>query len=161
MIRTQKYNIDTNHIKAKRSFFLNDFFLIPCNLNREEDLFLIKINISNNIVFNIIEKINFFEQKGMFLKHSITLGTMAKALNTNSTYLSKVINNIKQKSFNNYINELRIDYAIEQLKTNKKYRRYSISAIAEEVGFNNYKSFSRAFVKKTGKQISLFIKELE
>jgi len=120
-----------------------------------------EINIPSTIVASIIDKINFFEQRKMFLKSQITLASMAKNLKTNSTYLSKVINNIKQKNFTNYINDLRISYAIEQLQTNQMFRRYSILAIAQEVGFNNYKSFSRAFVKKTGKHVSLFIKELD
>lgn len=161
MLVAKNYNIECNQFKVRESFFLKDFFLVSSNLNKDGYLFLTGVNISNNIVSNIIEKINFFEQEKMYLKHSITLIDMAKAINTNSTYLSKVINNVKQKNFANYINDLRVEYAIEQLNSNEKYRRYSILAIAQEVGFNNYKSFSRAFVKNTGKKVSLFIKEIE
>ena len=121
----------------------------------------IVLGIPEPLVFKIIEKLKIFESDKGFLEHEITLMSTAKILNTNSTYLSKVINKTRNKNFANYINDLRIEYTINQLKLNPKYRRYSISAIADEVGFNNTKSFSRAFYKKTGKQTSLFIKELE
>lgn len=78
-----------------------------------------EMNISNDIVTRIIDKINIFEQDKIYLECHITLMSMAKNIETNSTYLSKVINTIKHKSFTNYINDLRIEHAVEQLKINK------------------------------------------
>jgi AraC-like DNA-binding protein len=64
-------------------------------------------------------------------------------------------------NFANYMNEIRIDYAIVQLKENKLFRSYTIKAIAIESGFNNAQSFSIAFHKKTGIHPSYFLKQLE
>lgn len=86
---------------------------------------------------------------------------MQKKLETNSTYLSKTINQYKNKNFSQYINDLRIEDTITRLREDKKFRNYSIKAIAEEVGFSNSESFSKAFFKKTGYQPSYFIKNGE
>ena len=42
----------------------------------------------------------------------------------------------------------------------KKFRQYTIHALALEFGFNNAESFSTAFDKKTGIKPSFFIKNL-
>ncbi|CAM1363503.1 helix-turn-helix domain-containing protein [Tenacibaculum xiamenense] len=86
---------------------------------------------------------------------------MASKFDTNASYLSKVVNHYKQTSFSNYINQLRIEYCIEQLKNNKLWRKYTIKAIANEVGFNKAESFSKAFYKYTELRPSYFIKELK
>lgn len=120
-----------------------------------------RINIPNEIVENILSSLNHFEKKNEFTSNEINLNDLSKKLNTNSNYLSKIINYYKKTSFSNYINQLRIEYIIEQLKTNPTYRKYTIKAISEEVGFNNSESFSKAFYKSKGIKPSYFIKELE
>jgi len=120
-----------------------------------------KINIPNETIENILSHLNFFEKTHEFISNKISLNYLSKKLNTNSNYLSKVINQYKRTSFSNYINNLRIEYVIVQLKTNSIYRKYTIKAIAQEVGFNNSESFSKAFHKTTGIKPSYFIKELE
>lgn len=81
-------------------------------------------------------------------------------MNTNSSYLSKVVNFYKHKNFASYINDLRIEYVVEQLKEDKKLRSYTIKSIADEVGFNNVESFTKAFYKKTGIRPSYYINNL-
>lgn len=109
----------------------------------------------------IIDGLNNFEANNLFLDNSITLNSLSKSLNTNSNYLSKIINFYKGKNFSTYISDLRIDYCIKTLKESEICRKYSIKAIANEVGFNNAESFSKAFYKKTGIYPSYFIKKIE
>jgi AraC-like DNA-binding protein len=71
-----------------------------------------------------------------------------------------VINHYKNKSFINYLNELRITYAIKELKENTMIRKFTIKAIANEVGYNSGETFSNAFYKQVGIKPSFFIKEL-
>ncbi len=82
-------------------------------------------------------------------------------MNTNSNYLSKAINFDKNKNFKAYINDLRIDYVIEKLKIDGRFRKFTIKSIAVEIGFNNPESFSKAFHKKTNMYPSYFIRQLE
>jgi len=117
--------------------------------------------ISQKIINQIKNKLQEFEEKHEFLNSSITLNSLSKKINTNSNYLSKVINFYEQKNFSNYINNLRIEYTIIQLKTNIKFRRYSVKGMAKEVGFNSPESFSKAFYKRAGLYPSYFLKRLE
>jgi AraC-like DNA-binding protein len=119
------------------------------------------VGIPKEIVDAVLVKLDKFEKTHKFTKRNYTLTKLAKELDTNSTYLSKIINITKDMNFANYMNEIRIDYAITQLKENKMFRSYTIKAIAIEVGFNNAQSFSIAFHKKTGIHPSYFLKQLE
>ncbi len=117
-------------------------------------------NLPQNITDKITENLILFKKDKKFLDSNITSIEVAKSFNTNVKYLSKVIQHTEQKKFIEYINDLRIDYAIKKLKEDKKFRLYTIKAISYEVGFNNTNSFSRAFLKKTGIKPSIFIKNI-
>ncbi len=117
-------------------------------------------NVSDLVVQNILNALCVFEQNYGFLTHNITLGVLAGHLKTNSKYLSRIINLYKKKSYTQYINDLRIEYAIEQLKNNPVFFQYTIKAIAQEIGFNTSEAFSKAFLKKTGMYPSQYINEL-
>ena len=121
----------------------------------------IPLNISDEIIKNILEKTELFERKKGYLKQDITINKLAKKFNTNEKYLSKVINLYKEKKFIHYINDLRIDDIVDQLKNNNKLRLYTIKAIAFEAGFNTSQSFSNAFQKRTGIKPSYFIEQLK
>lgn len=119
------------------------------------------IGIGKEIVEKIIEKFREFEETKAFLKNDVSLVTLSQSFETNSKYISKIVNYYSKKSLTNYLNDLRIDYVVQELQQNKSLRKYTINAISEEIGFNNAESFSKAFYKKTGIKPSYFIKELE
>lgn len=120
-----------------------------------------KLEIAPAIIENILQQLNKFEKEKGFLQNSITINTLAQDFETNTKYLSEIINHYKESSFTNYLNNLRIDFAVEELKKNKKWQKYSIYSIATEVGFNTSESFSSAFFKKNGIKPSYFMKELQ
>ncbi len=119
------------------------------------------IGIAEDIVNKILSDLDTFEKSTDYLDTGITIHNVAKAMQTNANYLSRVVNYYKNVSFTHYINRLRVMYAINALKTNSMYRRFTISAIADEFGFNTGDSFSRAFYKYTGTRPSYFLKELK
>lgn len=102
-----------------------------------------------------------FENDKLFLDNKLNLDILSKELNTNRAYLSKLINELKGQTFPQYLNDLRIKYVINELKTSKNLQKLTIAAIAEEVGFNNTESFTTAFKKNTGTLPSYFIKALQ
>jgi len=118
-------------------------------------------SIPKETIENILSFLQKFEKNHGYISHEITLSSLAKAFETNSKYLSQLINQNKKQSFNSYINQLRINYTVEKLKTDSTFRKFSIKAIAHEVGFNTTESFSKAFYKNTGIKPSFFIKELK
>jgi YesN/AraC family two-component response regulator len=118
-------------------------------------------NIPDEVVQAIFKELQDFEKNEQFLKKGITLSSLAQSINTNTAYLSEVINSYKEKNFIAYLNDLRIDYALERLKEDKRFRSYKLAVIADELGYNNAQAFTAAFKKKTQTTLSTYIKEIE
>lgn len=119
-----------------------------------------KSQLSHDIVNDIMRKLEKFEKNKDFLNSSLSLMSLAKKFNTNSSYLSRVLNSSKSINFSHYLNDLRIDFAVSKIKNDAVFRKYTIEAIAVECGYNNSASFSRSFYKKTGIHPSYFINEI-
>lgn len=118
------------------------------------------LNIDKEIIENILLKLNKFEEELGFLNKKITLQTLSKKIGTNTKYLSKVVNTFKEKSFSNYINDLRVEYAVNRLYNDMQFRKYSIEAIADDLGFKSSRSFFGVFQKKMGISPSYYISQL-
>lgn len=117
--------------------------------------------IKNNTVDNILSKLKKIENSQKFIKKDFTLTFLASELNTNPRYLSEIIKQHKGKSYNNYINGLRIGYITNKLYKNPVYREYKISYLAEECGFTSREVFAVIFKKETGMTPSYFISQLK
>jgi len=118
------------------------------------------ISVSKKILEVVLLKLNAFEQHKGYLCTSINLNSLSKILNTNSSYLSKIINHNKGKTFKNYLNDLRIENALEELKNNPQNKKFTIEAIAFDFGFKSAESFSKKFKSAYGMYPSKFMKNL-
>ena len=105
----------------------------------------VKRNINSKIKNAILKGIDTFEKTTLFLNSEFNIRKLANYIGTNTTYLSCVINSYKKQSFKQYLSELRINYVIRKLEEDKKFRFYSIEAIAHEAGYTSASSFTRAF----------------
>lgn len=141
----------------------------PLNISEistDEELEALKIpfpknvDIHEDLVQQILVKLTEFERDKEFLKPNITQSQLAEQWKTNTSYLSKIINTQKGKNFNQYVNDLRIDYGLELLKSDLVIRSYKVTAIATELGFTNTRSFTNAFIARTGLKPSYFIEQL-
>ena len=74
---------------------------------------------------------------------------LAKILNTNTRYISAVINSRFNTNFSCLINEYRIKEAMHKL-TDKRYSDMSIERIGAMVGFANRQSFYASFYRIMG-----------
>lgn len=153
-------------IKSKNKHKFNKLIIKLKELEKQTNNYQIPANkrlpsLKNSEVDRIISALVNFEEKELFLSVSCTLASTAKKLKTNTTYLSKIINTEYQKNFNTYITELRINYVIKRLKEDNTFRKYSILAIANEVGYKSKEGFNRAFKTATGILPSYFIKQLK
>jgi len=124
-----------------------------------------KVIIKKDVIFDekariILNKIADFEKKEYYLATACSLAFMAEKLETNTTYLSKVINTYKGKTFTAYITKLRMDKALIRLKNDKTLHSYTIKGIAEEFGYKRQETFSRAFKAYTGIYPSQYLKNL-
>lgn len=101
------------------------------------------------------------EAENIYLGKDVTLPYIASVLKTNTKYLSAIINKHKEKDFNGYINEWRINYIVDKLCHDKNYQQYKISHLAEECGFSTHSKFAAAFKLVTGVSPSSFIENLK
>ncbi|MBL1221024.1 tetratricopeptide repeat protein [Chryseobacterium sp. L7] len=118
------------------------------------------INITDETVKTILTKLEKFEKSQKFIKKDLSLTSLANDLNTNTRYLSEIIKQYKENSYNNYINGLRISYITNKLYENPIYREYKISYLAEACGFSSREVFAVIFKKETGVSPSYFINNL-
>lgn len=108
----------------------------------------------------ILDDLAKLETELFFTQKDISISLVAIKLNTNIRYLSYVINANRGKSFNNYINELRIRYIIKKIQTNPQYLDYKLSYLAEEAGFSSHSKFASIFKVFTGLSPSTFINHI-
>jgi AraC-like DNA-binding protein len=117
-------------------------------------------NINKDTIADILKQLEKFEKDKKYLAKGLTSTKLAAVFNSNSKYLSKIIFEYRGKKFVRYIAGLKIDYLIKLLKEDRKIRKYSNSALAEEVGFSSTKKFTQAFFIEVGCPTSYFIEEL-
>jgi len=119
------------------------------------------MKISPEAEENILDGLKVFEENLEFNNKNISRYNLANTLNINTKYLSAVIKKHKKFNFNQYINHLRINYIVTQLKNEPQYRKYKINHLAEITGYSSHSAFSLEFKKITGMHPSAFIKTLD
>ena len=85
---------------------------------------------------------------------------LAKELDTNTRYLSAVVNSRFGMNYSNLLNEYRIKEALHLLK-DKRYSDLTIEQISGKVGFANRQSFYAAFYKNIGETPNNYRKKFD
>ncbi len=119
------------------------------------------LNINPDVIASVLKHLDKFEASEKFLAKDITLPKLAKMFDSNIVYVSKIISHSRQKKSTDYVNDLKIDYIIIQLRENSRFRNYTNKALGEEAGFSTTQHFTRAFSKNTGISPTYFIQELK
>ena len=89
-----------------------------------------------------------FDNEKAYLNSALTLDDVAKSINHNRVYLSKVINE-KFGRFNDLLSKFRIEEAMQML-SGEEFNKFTIEGIANEVGFKSLSTFNPIFKKITG-----------
>lgn len=92
----------------------------------------------------LAEVIRYVEEN--YADYNLNLNTVADAIGKNSRHISRVFKEEMKMGILDYINSIRIKKARELVAS----RKYTIEAVARQVGYNNVRTFRRAFVKITG-----------
>lgn len=118
-------------------------------------------HVDETMLLEIVKKLNAWESQNGFLDSATSLQSLAKQLETNTTYLSYAINTFKGQNFSSYLKDLRITYAINHLKENSEIvRSHSMIQLAEIYGFNSLTVFGKALKTKIGVTPGAFLKQL-
>lgn len=133
---------------------------------------LVQININNVInsqkavldnkeeleeVFATIDK--HLRERKSYLTPELNLKKLANETNLSERVISKAINKILGKNFSVFINHYRIE-EFKYLLSQDKYKNYSISALADEVGFSSRTSFYKNFKDVMQESPSEYIKRV-
>lgn len=100
------------------------------------------------------------ETDKLYTNPELSLTQLAKHLQSNPSFISKIINQGFGVNFNDFVNQYRILAVQRQLKTGQ-HQTQTLLAIAYECGFNSKATFNRAFKKSTGQIPQDYIKSLE
>jgi AraC-like DNA-binding protein len=92
--------------------------------------------------------IDYMNTKKPYLEPEIALEDVAKDMAVNSRIISQIINESFRKNFNGYMNEFRINEALQQLSNTNDKR--TIQEILFDSGFNSISVFYTEFKKHTG-----------
>lgn len=128
--------------------------------NLDKEIFYNKLNINPLTVEKVLAALLMFEEEKQFLKKEITLSSLAKKCGTNTSYLSKIINHYKHANFAEYLNNLRLEYVVNQWKTKRKTRYVSIQDTAEKAGYSSTQAFAKNFQEKYQIPPSYFLNRL-
>lgn len=98
-----------------------------------------------------------WESEKAYLNPKITIAHVASQISTNRTYLSQYVNSTKGKTFNEWINVLRIEEAKNIIIANKN---ITLEEVCEKVGYTDKSHFSKCFIKYEGMAVSKWRKSI-
>jgi len=110
------------------------------------------------------------KQKGTWLKKAVhqnryyedpelTLSSLGEKLGLHTHELSRMLNTVLKKSFNDFINEYRVMDVIRKMQ-DPAYANITLLGMAYDSGFNSQSAFHRIFKELTGKTPAEYKKEL-
>jgi putative ABC transport system permease protein len=111
------------------------------------------------------------KQKGAWLKGvvktnkyyqdpELSLSSLADTLGLTTHELSRILNTVLKKSFNDFINEFRVNDVIRKMQ-DAGYNHITLLGIALDSGFNSQSTFTRIFKRMTGKSPLEYKNELK
>ena len=90
------------------------------------------------------------EANGYHQDPELSLGSLAEQLGLHPHELSRIINTVLKKNFNDFINEYRVADVIRKMQE-PAYDHITLMGIAYDSGFNSKSAFHRIFKEKTNK----------
>jgi AraC-like DNA-binding protein/uncharacterized membrane protein len=105
-----------------------------------------KLNNSDKIFKEINELII---NEDLFLIKDLKIDMICNKTDLNKEIIILTISDITKEKWRSYINSLRVDYAINLIKTDYL-NKHSIVSLGDKSGFNSHQTFFRAFKIKTG-----------
>lgn len=117
-------------------------------------------SLSSVKALDIFVKLNkLFDEEKTYLRSDLKLKNLAEMLNTNTRYLSQVVNDKTGDNVLHFINKYRIEIAKKKI-VDKEYAHLTTYGIAQLCGFRNKSTFYKVFKEFEGMTPKDYIKEL-
>jgi len=97
----------------------------------------------------IFKALEDWEKSHYFLNPACSIITAAREIGCNTKYLSYVVNKHMKVDFPNYVNQLRLEYLNNYLRTVPEGRNLKLSYLASICGFSSYGKFAKFVKEKT------------
>lgn len=116
----------------------------------------LKSDIAKEYIENLIKYMN---ESEVWKDSELSIGKLADQTSISKHQLSEVLNEYLGKSFYVFVNEYRVEYA-KQLLRSREFANWSIIAVGYECGFNSKTAFNNFFKKYTQQTPSEFKKSI-
>jgi AraC-like DNA-binding protein len=145
-----------NAVETKFGFQMSVFDKKPIlllNQNQENNTIEIeyeeiKTEISPEIKLWKAKIETLIQSEKLYQNPELSLTEIAKKLESNSSIISRAINQGFAMNFNDFINNYRIE-AVKEMFQNGEHKKSTLIGIAYDCGFNSKATFNRAFKKNT------------
>jgi len=104
--------------------------------------------------------IRYMTEEKPYLNQELKQADVASVLEFSVHEISQVLNTQVQMNFSDFVNSYRVEEVKERIASGK-YTKYTVSAIAEQCGFNSKTTFYRAFKKSMGVSPSEYFKDVQ
>lgn len=95
----------------------------------------------------------------IYADKDVSLEKLAEMLDTNRSYISRIVNQYAGVSFSNYVNSYRMEEAVAVLSDPAN--DIPLKALSDNLGYNSISSFYRSFQKETGVPPSKYREEVK
>ena len=154
------------HLRNKKRYrHFEQIMNNPINYNHASTTTVVatdsKTKLKPEVELAILNNLENFENTHQYLDKGMNLNKVALRLKTNTKYVTTILLDHRDKGIIEYISDLKIDYIVERLKTEKKYRNYTNEALGDISGFGSTQIFTKTFKSRTGMSPTWFIQELK
>jgi ligand-binding sensor domain-containing protein/AraC-like DNA-binding protein len=102
--------------------------------------------------------IRYMNEKKPYLNAELKLADLADEIHYSAHEISQVLNQYQNQHFSDFVNTYRVE-EVKKRMSDKNFSKFTLTAIAQQCGFNSKTSFFRVFKKLTGKTPADYFKE--
>ncbi len=158
LLNNKSYHILIEVLFLISLYYITIASLVQINISNVINLNKVSLNEIQKELIDVCKTIDhYMTSEKLYLNPSLNLTFLSNYIKIPDRLISKSINEIKNKNFNRFVHEYRIE-EFKRLVLDKKYEKYSIEALAHEVGYNSRASFYKNFKIIVGVSPHDFIK---
>lgn len=144
-LNSENYHVLTEVLFLISLYYITIASLVQINISNVINTSKVSLNEIQQELVEVCKTIDYYmANEKLYLNPSLNLSFLSNYIKIPDRLISKSINEIKNKNFNRFVHEYRIE-EFKRLILDKKYDKYSIEALAHEIGYNSRASFYKNF----------------
>jgi AraC-like DNA-binding protein len=135
---------------------IKDYRLLAPDFGRKYNASKLDLPAKEKIISSVL---SLMEHDKIFMNRDLTLAMLAEKIPANTHTVSQAINELLNQSYTDLVNQYRIA-EFEKRIAGPDHKKYSITGIANEIGYNSKSAFNSAFKKIHNETPTEYIKRL-